>query len=66
MVEIDSIKKSHRFDLGCAEQKILVECKSHRWTIGNNIPSAKLTVWNEAMFYFYSAPAEYRKNNVCT
>ncbi|EKN3725432.1 TPA: hypothetical protein ACPZRY_004385 [Yersinia enterocolitica] len=61
MVGIGSIKKSHRFDLGCADQKILVECKCHRWTTGNNIPSAKLTVWNEAMFYFYSAPTTYRK-----
>ncbi|ARB85898.1 MULTISPECIES: hypothetical protein [Yersinia] len=61
MVGIDSIKKSHRFDLGCSEQKILVECKSHRWTTGNNVPSAKLTVWNEAMFYFYLVPTEYRK-----
>ncbi|NPE53736.1 hypothetical protein HLB25_06440 [Dickeya dadantii] len=61
MVGIDSIKKSHKFDLGCTDPKIIVECKSHRWTIGNNIPSAKLTVWNEAMFYFYSAPVEYRK-----
>ncbi len=61
MIGVDKIKKYHRFDLGCSEQKILVECKSHRWTTGNNVPSAKLTVWNEAMFYFHSAPTDYRK-----
>ena len=54
-------KKQHRFDLGSNNPKILVECKSHRWTEGNNIPSAKLTVWNEAMYYFSLCPPEYRK-----
>lgn len=60
-VGVDDINKTHRFDLGCSEQKILVECKSHRWTTGSNVPSAKLTVWNEAMLYFLSAPSDYRK-----
>jgi len=54
-------KKAHAFDLGCEEQKIIVECKSHRWTSTSNIPSAKLTVWNEAMYYFSLVPKEYRK-----
>ncbi|MDE2117830.1 MAG: hypothetical protein KGJ19_04470 [Betaproteobacteria bacterium] len=54
-------KKLHAFDLGCDEKKILVECKSHRWTTGNNVPSAKMTVWNEAMYYFHAAPRNYRK-----
>ena len=54
-------KKSHSFDLGCDDKKIIVECKSHRWTTGNNVPSAKMTVWNEAMYYFQLAPAGYRK-----
>lgn len=26
-----------------------------------NSPSAKLTVWNEAMYYFHLAPPEFRK-----
>jgi hypothetical protein len=25
------------------------------------VPSAKITVWNEAMYYFYLTPKEYRK-----
>jgi len=53
--------KSHRFDLGSVDKKILVECKSHNWTETGNMPSAKLTVWNEAMFYFLLAPAEFKK-----
>ncbi|RBP52977.1 hypothetical protein [Arenicella xantha] len=60
-VGVNENKKVHAFDLGCAEQRIIVECKSHRWTSGRNVPSAKLTVWNEAMYYFMSAPKGYRK-----
>lgn len=54
-------KKDHRFDLGAKEPEVIVECKAHTWTNGNNIPSAKLAVWNEAMYYFAIAPTYYRK-----
>ena len=60
-VGMGTTMKPHAFDLGCAAQRCLVECKSHRWTTGHNIPSAKLTVWNEAMFYFLASPSDYRK-----
>ena len=60
-VGISSIKKPHAFDLGSKEDKVIVECKSHKWTSGENVPSAKLTVWNEAMYYFLSSPSDYRK-----
>ena len=60
-VGIESIQKDHAFDLGCFDQKIIVECKSHKWTSGGNVPSAKLTVWNEAMYYFMASPKGYRK-----
>lgn len=53
--------KPHRFDLGSKNPPILAECKSHRWTSGGNSPSAKMTVWNEAMYYFHLAPEIYRK-----
>ncbi|NLW82209.1 MAG: hypothetical protein GXY42_11125 [Desulfovibrionales bacterium] len=53
--------KNHSFDLGNEEKKILIECKAHKWTEGGNVPSAKLTVWNEAMFFFHAAPPSYRK-----
>ena len=54
-------KKFHSFDLGNTDKKVLVECKAHRWTESGNVPSAKLTVWNEAMFFFYASPPGYRK-----
>jgi hypothetical protein len=54
-------KKCRRFDLGYENPAILVECKSHRWTETGNMPSAKVTVWNESMFYFHLAPGHYRK-----
>lgn len=53
--------KSHDFDLGSNDPPILLECKSHKWTQGDKVPSAKLTVWNEAMYYFHLAPKEFRK-----
>lgn len=60
-VGVCSKSKERRFDLGSLEPKVIVECKSHRWTTGNNVPSAKMTVWNEAMYYFFLAPKDYRK-----
>lgn len=60
-IGIGEIKKAHAFDLGSSNPKVIVECKSHKWTVGNNVPSAKVTVWNEAMYYFAVAPADYRK-----
>lgn len=53
--------KPHNFDLGNELENVLVECKAHTWTEGGNVPSAKLTVWNEAMFFFHVAPSSYRK-----
>ena len=40
---------------------MIVECKSHIWTESGNIPSAKLTVWTEAMYYFLCSPRRFRK-----
>ncbi|NQT06107.1 MAG: hypothetical protein HQ575_01055 [Candidatus Omnitrophica bacterium] len=54
-------KKNHSFDLGDLESRVLIECKSHTWTEGKNIPSAKITTWNQAMYFFHTAPANYRK-----
>lgn len=53
--------KKRKFDLGLEDPAILVECKSHTWTTGGNIPSAKITVWNESMYYFYISPSGFRK-----
>jgi hypothetical protein len=60
-VGVGEIKKTRKFDWGSDEPPILIECKSHAWTVSGNIPSAKMTVWNEAMYYFYIAPRTYRK-----
>jgi hypothetical protein len=60
-VGVSHRKKKHRFDLGSADPAILVECKSHTWTQTGNMPSAKMTVWNEAMYYFHIAPPAFRK-----
>ena len=54
-------KKDHAFDLGDLQKRVLVECKSHTWTEGRNIPSSKLAAWNQAMYFFYVAPPKYRK-----
>ena len=54
-------RKSHNFDLGDEQKRVIVECKAHTWTEGGNVPSAKMTVWNQAMFFFYAAPSGYRK-----
>jgi len=53
--------KPHKFDLGDQEKKVIVECKAHTWTEGGNVPSAKMTAWNQAMFFFCAAPVDYRK-----
>ena len=55
------VRKNHSFDLGSGNPKIIVECKSHTWTSGGNVPSAKMKNWAEAMFYFHMAPQDYRK-----
>lgn len=54
-------KKERKFDLGSSEPPVLVECKSHTWTGGGNVPSAKITVWNESMYFFSLAPKGFRK-----
>jgi len=54
-------KRPHNFDLGNLTEKILVECKSHTWTEGGNVPSAKMTTWDQAMYFFHVAPKGYLK-----
>ena len=60
-VGVSKKRKGHKFDCGSCSAPLLVECKRHTWTDGNNVPSAKLSVWNEAMFYFSCAPKKFRK-----
>jgi hypothetical protein len=44
-------KKKHRFDLG--NNNTIVECKAMTWTETENVPSAKMGSWNEAMNHFF-------------
>ena len=60
-VGVNGYKKEHKFDLGSENSKVVVECKCHTWTSGNNAPSAKMSTWNEAMYYFQICPPGYRK-----
>jgi hypothetical protein len=60
-VGIEYVTKEHSYDLGNTKRKVIVECKCHTWTESGNVPSAKLAVWNEAMYYFVVAPRGYRK-----
>ncbi len=60
-IGVTDTKKPHKFDLGSDNPRILVECKSHTWLRGGKTPSAKMAVWNEAMYYFLLAPAGFRK-----
>jgi hypothetical protein len=61
LVGVRDVKKPHNFDLGSSKPPVIVECKSHKWTTGDNVPSAKMRAWNEAMYYFLVAPQNYRK-----
>lgn len=56
-----ALRKLHRFDFGNDDPSVLIECKSHKWTESGNMPSAKVTLWNEAMYYFHLAPVHFRK-----
>ena len=58
---LGAVRKNHAFDLGSGNPKVIVECKSHTWTSGDKVPSAKMKNWAEAMFYFHMAPPGYRK-----
>ncbi|WP_336518164.1 hypothetical protein [Pollutibacter soli] len=69
-VGVSKNKKKHKFDLGNIDEKILVECKHHAWTSVGNSPSAKMTIWNEAMLYFMLTPKDYTnilfvKKSIC-
>lgn len=60
-VGVSGYKKEHKFDLGSENSKVVIECKCHTWTSGNNTPSAKMSTWNEAMYYFHVCPSDYKK-----
>ncbi len=58
-------EKTHRFALGSDNPPVIVTCKTHKWTSGDNMPSAKIHAFAVAMFHFHMAPSKYRKIFVC-
>ena len=58
---IGSPEKPHKFDIVDKSEKTVIECKSYTYTHTGNIPSAKLTTLNEAIFYFSFLPEETEK-----
>lgn len=55
-IPIGNPAKLHGFDIAEADNKIVVECKCHTWTVTGNIPSAKMGFVNEAAFYLSLLP----------
>lgn len=53
--------KPHRFDCVSQDKKIVIECKYHSWTEGENIPSAKIRTINEAAYYMSFLSQEIRR-----
>lgn len=60
-IGVGATKRPRNFDLGSDTPKVVVECKFHSWTEGQNAPSAKMATWNEAMYYFSLVPNDHRK-----
>jgi hypothetical protein len=50
-VLIGNPPKKHKFDLVSADFRYIGECKNYSWTETGNVPSAKMTCLNEAVFY---------------
>ena len=61
-ISISDRAHPHKFDLGSMDPFVLIECKRHTYTKPKgNWPSAKISVWNEAMLFFIAAPEQARK-----
>ena len=60
-IDIGNPSKPHKFDISDKTEKVVIECKCYAWTAAGNIPSAKLTTLNEAIFYFSFLPVKTEK-----
>jgi len=49
----------HKFDL--VSKTTIVECKANSWTKSDHVPSAKMSIWNEAMYLFSLVKTDHRK-----
>ncbi len=55
-IPIGDPPKQHKFDLVSKDMKYIGECKDYKWTSGENVPSAKISSVNEAVFYLQQLP----------
>lgn len=55
-IPIGSPAKNHKFDCVSENSEIVAECKCYTWTDTGNVPSAKMTALNEAVFYLLFLP----------
>lgn len=53
--------KEHRFDLVSTDSKIIVEVKNYTWTESGLIPSAKISILNETVFFLQHTPKDHTK-----
>lgn len=60
-IPIGNPPKHHKFDCVSLNNQIVVECKSYSWTLSGNIPSAKMAMLNEALFYMSYLPKDIKK-----
>ena len=60
-IAIGNPKKSHKFDIVDENNTIAIECKRCTWTEAGNVPSAKLGLCNEAVFFLSFLPDEFDK-----
>lgn len=60
-IPIGNPSKHHKFDCVSLDNKIVAECKSYSWTVSGNIPSAKMAMLNEALFYMSHLPTDIAK-----
>ena len=53
--------KKHKFDFVSSNNSIVIECKCYSYTSTGNIPSAKISGLNEAVFYLSFLPSDTEK-----
>jgi hypothetical protein len=57
-IPIGTPPKEHQFDLVSVDSRYVGECKNYSWTKTGRVPSAKLSMVNEAVFYLSFLPPE--------
>ena len=60
-ISIGDPQIKHAFDLANEDKSIVIECKNYTWTKAGNVPSAKVSILNEAVLYFSFLDANVRK-----